>query len=366
LVVKQQGNQLLLPQTNKAILLIGILLIISCFTAYKPLESAIQLANFLPLFLLFAILPFLLQTTVQLEQLAVSLIAISLPISSFGIIEFISGRTRPASVFENPNTLASYLVVILGIELGLLLHILTQKKSKLLFDVFPCRSFYISWWQRFLILNLIICLSLGALLISGSRNGLLSMAIQILIFIFILGALIKQNPIFLFSSLGILIITGNLIGRWLGTSRHMSLQEFVSDPDRIEIWRVAFSLIQERPLFGWGLGSYINLYPLRSMTTEHFAHPHNFWLLLASEAGFPVMFGLTTLAGYICYQGIQVLLFEQADLSRHWLLLGYLLAFSGCTSFALFDCTFYDIQVNVTNWLVLACIYKYVELELRV
>jgi hypothetical protein len=102
------------------------------------------------------------------------------------------------------------------------------------------------------------------------------------------------------------------------------------------------------------------------MTTEHFAHPHNFWLLLASEAGFPVMFGLTTLAGYICYQGIQVLLFEQADLSRHWLLLGYLLAFSGCTSFALFDCTFYDIQVNVTNWLVLACIYKYVELELRV
>jgi O-antigen ligase len=90
---------------------------------------------------------------------------------------------------------------------------------------------------------------------------------------------------------------------------------------------------------------------------DYIAHPHNFWLLLAVEAGIPVMILLTVWVGRICYAAVQKFVETGVESPDRWLTLAYLLAFWGCIAFALFDVTFYDARINMMNWFLLSGLY---------
>ncbi len=342
---------------GKATLLVSILISASCFTAYNKTEAFLQLANFLPFLLLFLVIPFLLRTSVQFEQLAVDLIISSVPISLLEIIQFSLGSIRPAAIFDNPNVLASYLVVMLGIELGLFLRLLKSNYFSYLF-------LKIKFKQRhaILLLALAISLTLIAILISGSRSGLIAALFQLIASILIFSVFTGQSFLIPSISFAILAVLFASIWTWFDATRRLTLSSIASDL-RIDIWRVALSLIQEKPLFGWGLGSFKFLYPLRSTTSENFAHAHSFWLLLGAETGILVVLILTILVGYVYYVGVKDLIIVRQHSSTNFLLFGYLAAFGGCVFYALFDCTFYDARVNTFNWLILGCIRQLTKLD---
>jgi len=359
ILFKENYNSISRSILGKATLLVSLLIFASCFTAYKKSEAFLQLVNFLPFFLLFLTIPFLLRTSEQLEQLSVDLIVSSVPISLMEIMQFSIGSVRPSAIFNNPNVLASYLVVILGIELGLFLRFLELSRFSL---PLPFKTGLKTRHATFL-LALTICLALIAILISGSRSGLIVALFQLVASILIFCLFTKER--FLILSISFTILAGSFasIWSWFEATRRLTVGSITSDL-RIEIWQVALSLIREKPLFGWGLGSFKLLYPLRSMTSENFAHAHNFWLLLGVETGILAAFILTILVGCVCYRGVKDLILVRPYSSTNMLLFGYLAAFSGCVVYSLFDCTFYDARVNTVNWLVLGCIYQFTRLNL--
>lgn len=360
------------PLTQASLIGISILLVISSLLAKDPGEAFLQLSNFLPFFWLFAALPTLISTLTRLEQIATDLIIAAVPIHIVAAIEYVlkaswlppelsqwsrveairaaPHRGRAMVMFDHPNALASYLVIIFGLGLGLTLKRLfcdssQESKPSLL-------------WFHIPVSNPLLYLATGSNLLglfaSGSRNGLLVAISQIIVF----GLLAKAKRVILIS--GTVMVFGIIAGTaWLGLGHRPHAITNLADDPRIGIWKIALDLIRERPWFGWGLGNFKMLYPPRLIDPAYqdIFHPHNIWLLLGSEAGLPVMVLLTVMVSYILYRGIRLLRSPRLSPSVHWVVIAYFLAFGGCMVFALFDVTFYDARVNVLNWLALAGIY---------
>ena len=131
--------------------------------------------------------------------------------------------------------------------------------------------------------------------------------------------------------------------------RSLSVALFVNDP-RVAAWQIALDLIRQRPLTGWGLGGFSHQYVPFSVTGhERLFHPHNLWLYLACDTGTPTMLLFCWVVGRTYVAGIRRL-----RLTPSPALLGYLLGFTGCILFALFDVTLFDARINVLSWFILA------------
>jgi O-antigen ligase len=356
--------------TRNLLLVLTGLLSLSCLFAENRGEAFLQLANFLPYLLLFSVLPYLLKGTEPLTRLATDVVIATIPINLLALLEYVLRaegiprwlrrtalsrwyRARPHAgramvMFGHPNALAGYLVLVLGLGLGLILYYLWQRRS-----VRERQTPLLPNWQMVLLyIGTFSCL-LG-IFASGSRNGLLVAMAQLLVF----SLFTKASRIVLIS--GAVGLVGLITGAaWLGIGgRSLSLADWADDP-RVGVWRFAFSLLKQRPFLGWGLGNYKLQYPPGLIPDyDYVAHPHNFWLLLAVEAGIPVMLLFTLFVGRICYRAVKQLWAKSTDSGEQAVLLAYLLSFAGCVAFALFDVTFYDARINVTNWVVLAGLYS--------
>lgn len=357
--------------TRNGLLLISGLMLLSSCLAFNRGEAFLQLANFFPFFLLFAVFPFLLSKTEQLERLAIATVIASIPLNfaAFGeyllrvpsiprylkrlpLVHWIRNRPHPGRamvMFDHPNALASYLVLVFGLGLGLILCQSVHRHS---------RSSPASSW-RFrampLLLYLGTFLNLLGIFSAGSRNGLLIAISQLILF----ALCTKISRAILLA--GLLGLLGTIAGAaWffgIGGRSLFTAADLSNDP-RITVWRFALGLIQQRPWLGWGLGNYKFKFPPELIPGyDYIGHPHNFWLLLACEAGIPVMILVTALVGYVCFRAVQLLIGGQLNSLDQAVLLAYLFSFWSCIAFALFDVTFFDSRINSTNWVVLAGIY---------
>jgi O-antigen ligase len=375
--------------TRNGLLLITGLLLLSCVLANHRAEAFLQLANFLPFFLLFSVVPFVLNSTERLEQLAWSLVITSIPINGLALAEYLLksafiprslyrnpivkwARSQPHAGraivnFNHPNALASYLVLILGLGLGLIVyHALRQRTDTS--SASPVQTMSLLYLGTYGNLIGIFC--------SGSRNGLLVAIVQIVLFGLLWGLWLGGSRVIWLTSL--ISLGGILAGAAeLGIGgRSLDPADWADDP-RLRVWSVSLSLWQQRPWFGWGLGNYkfqfadrlLTLYPAcspvrsrRAVPVEcaDVAHAHNFWLTMATEAGMLVAIGLILWVGYLCFRAVNILIFRQLKTPGRALLVGYLLAFLGCIAFACFDVTLYDSRVNTLNWVILAGIYAIV------
>jgi len=355
-------------------LVIGLL--ISSSAAVNKGESFLQLVNFFPFFLLVGILGTELTAAEntephgdyshglfeKLEQAAQVLLLSAIPFMTTAFLQYVlkqlaiaqssliafipSGllthlqpyETRVQLQFDNPNVLCAYTVTLLGLALGLTIQGLNKRYRP---------KFY---WAR--VTSLVMCIC--AIFASGSRNGLVATLVLVAIalyaarahrWVMILGLAVSTA----------LIVTAVSLG--FG-ERAMSLALFTQDA-RIEIWQQSLSLIQQRPILGWGFTGFRSQYvPYSIQNYATLYHSHNIWLLLASEAGVPVMLGFCFVIGRICYSGVRAL--NQAGLTERdrTILLAYLLAFTGCTLYGSFDILLHDSRVNTPAWAVLAAIYS--------
>ncbi|MEO0408003.1 MAG: O-antigen ligase family protein [Cyanobacteria bacterium P01_A01_bin.135] len=355
-LVWHRGQRHVDPLTRGTLGVAMALLLSSCIMAADRGEALLQLANFLPFFLLFVGLPALTRHLDVAQRLQRDLVLASLPISLAALVEYLlkspylpvalqqwpwvealrvaPHRGRPMVMFDHPNVLASYLVIVFGLAWGLLTQAGDGKASA----GQPSRVG----------LAPVLALTLAAIAATSSRNGLAVALLQAAIGLSVLRLpwLVKGGILAGLSGVGF-----GLAALSLGASR-WSPAALLEDP-RAGLWKIALDLIAERPWLGWGLGSFKQLYPPRLIDPDYISvfHPHNVGLLLAVEAGIGAAIALTLLVSFIIYRSLT------ARSAPRGLWIGINLALVGVVGFACFDVTLYDGRLNALGWVMLACAY---------
>ncbi len=392
--MSQRGRQVwrLCAQLGFGWLTVGLLL--SSSFALNRGESFLQLANFLPFFLFFGVLatvPSVVQQPFgKLESLARWLLLTSVPMSFLAVVEFglkfdaialwMQAQPLPnwllAWIYEpdfghrahsllgHPNTLSAYLVMILGLGLGLVLKGLSSNRGKALLSP-----------QTLQVAALGLCAI--AIFCTGSRNGVLIALVLVAIALY---AARRHRWVMLAGLASSGAIIAAVLSLGIG-GRSLSPELLTQDP-RLAIWRLAGEMIQQRPILGWGFaGLRLRYEPGSIPDYDVVFHAHNVWLFLASEAGIPVMLGFSIVVGTIYYRGLRTFIYwsqagrnqneqnqdgrnrdtlshvDAHSLGDRAILLGYLLAFSSCLMFGLFDVTLFDARINILSWGLLAAIY---------
>ncbi len=122
-------------------------------------------------------------------------------------------------------------------------------------------------------------------------------------------------------------------------------------------------MMLQRPLWGWGLRNFTIIY--QQEMNVWMGHPHNLFLMLLAEIGLIGTLLLSIFVGIILGKAIILMRKLSKSLSfqsvqkkqEHILLLfTYLVAFSLCIVFNLFDVSIFDLRVNLIGWLLLAAI----------
>jgi O-antigen ligase len=133
----------------------------------------------------------------------------------------------------------------------------------------------------------------STIFLSGSRGGMLAFAAQMTIFVAILlrqrkaGRMVLVLGIFLVLAIGLLawLGGGELVERL--ASIHSETRMELSGAMRIDIDHDALKMFEHKPILGWGLGTFGEVYPqFRSFYTNFFVdEAHNDYLQLLVETG---------------------------------------------------------------------------------
>ncbi|HEX4427593.1 MAG TPA: O-antigen ligase family protein [Terriglobales bacterium] len=133
----------------------------------------------------------------------------------------------------------------------------------------------------------------STIFLSGSRGGMLALAVQITIFVAILllqkkaGRMVLTFGVFLALAIGLLawLGGGELVERI--ASIHSEARMELSGAMRVNIDRDALRMFEHKPVLGWGLGTFAEVYPeFRSFYTNFFVDKaHNDYLQLLVEMG---------------------------------------------------------------------------------
>jgi O-antigen ligase len=135
----------------------------------------------------------------------------------------------------------------------------------------------------------------SSIFLSGSRGGMAAFAVQAVV---VVGFLLRRDKVKLKRSavaLGIFFVILMALLAWLGGSEvlarlasvHQEAQSELSGGTRIDIDRDALSMFAQRPILGWGLGVFPDVYPeFRSFYTNFTVNAaHNDYLQLLVEMG---------------------------------------------------------------------------------
>lgn len=196
-------------------------------------------------------------------------------VSSFGIIEYASGKTdmvrisklgvtkRIASTLENPNNLGVFLIFAIFPLLILCIHEKVKKKK--------------------IVYCLCLILVLINIILTGSRNAWLGLAVGLILLIFI-----YNKKLFIgITVLGAMALFLPQVARIFKVFSDITFNE-----NRIKAWKLSLLIIKDHPLKGIGIGNfkfvyktYMNKYPNLTIYDESLLHPHNAFLKIFTEVG---------------------------------------------------------------------------------
>ncbi len=159
---------------------------------------------------------------------------------------------------------------------------------------------------------LIAAVMAGSIFLSGSRGGMLALAVQVIVLVMLMLRAQKGNwrqaaflAAFLLVAIGLLVwIGGNEVTHRLATI-HSETQTEIAGGTRLTIDRDCIRMFLARPFLGWGLGTFPTVYPgFRSFYTTFFINQaHNDYLQLLVETG---------LAGFAIAAWFLVVMFRRA------------------------------------------------------
>lgn len=385
---------------NRGFLLLSICLIIVSLFAGDRISALLGLANLLPLFLFFAAYSQLIQTPAQLRQLGNLLLLGAIPILIFGYGQMLFGITSPgfleailgtivkpygnppgrmASIFMYANILAIYLQIIFILSLGFCLE---ELKHHLPFNRTNAPKL------RLIFLSFLVLATGGALVMTSTRNSWAIAFLAILAFAlyqgwkFLVAGVMGFLGVILWSAFGLDPSKQWLRGIiprfiWARLSDEMNPNRPTADLRETQ-WQFAIQLTSDRPIVGWGLRNFTQLY--QAKTQFWLGHPHNLFLMLTAETGIPATLLFAGLVGWVIYKTILILrvwsrvfrpennleviiqpeinLIDKLNnkLDDRLIIFTYLIAFSSCVLFNLLDVSLFDIRVNLLGWLLLSAI----------
>jgi O-antigen ligase len=362
--LKRHGSEVAQLLYRQGWLWLFLAMVVNILVSQAPLESALQSMNFWPFFILYGAIATLLNHSQRpihtLKIWATGLVIASIPISARSLVEYYFKAPanlehwlgtpwlnwlylqpdfghRADSVFGHPNVLANYLMIMLGLGLGLWAAYLQQA---------PKQRALLPWigGATGLILIAIFC--------SGSRNGLLVAGLQIVGF----GWLMRRYRYIMLAGLGSLLAVALGVFTW-GIGGRSLFDAFATITLRFDVWRLAAEMIRTHPWLGSGLGTFKLQYePYSIPIYESVEHAHNLWLMLATEMGLIFTLGFVAIVWAIVQRSLLTLIRGKMPVAEKYMLAGYYLSFAGILVFAMFDLSFYDSRVNVLGWLLLAVI----------
>ncbi|WP_373529094.1 O-antigen ligase family protein [Nostoc sp.] len=358
---------------NWGFALLSVLLIMTAGFAQNKTEAFLGLFNLLPFFLVFAAHSTLIQTFAQLRQMAWMIVIGSMPVVIIGLGQLFLGWSlkfqflwivldwtiapggnppgRIASLFLHANTFAAYLVIVFILGLGLWLE---QWRLGIRKNSVPL-----------LFLTVAVMTNFIALIFTNSRNGW-----ALAIFVCLAYALYQGWRILVGGVAS--ISAGVLLAAFAPLPVAKFFRQYIPAffwarlnddmyPDRPVAlmrktqWEFAWSLTQQHPWTGWGLRSFSGLY--KAQMQIPLGHPHNLFLMLSAETGFPSTLLFCALLSWILITSIQLLRKSKyLNTEDRLIFFSYLLAFVGWILFNTVDVTLFDFRLNTLSWLILAAI----------
>jgi O-antigen ligase len=377
---------------NWGFALLSVLLIITAGFAHNKTEAFLGLFNFLPFFLVFVGLSALIQTPTQLRQMAWILVLASVPVTIMGLGQLFLGWTlklqflwivlewtiapggepfgRMASIFMHANSFAAYLVIVFTLGLGLWLENYQQLRvkgqgSRVKGQNFRPLPLLHSLPLPLLFLTVAEIVNFIALIFTNSRNGWAIAIFACLAYAFYQGwRIIVGSVVGIVTSVLLAAFAPSPVAQFFRRVVPAFFWARLNDdmyPDRPVAlmrktqWEFAWSLTQQHPWTGWGLRSFTTLY--KAQMQIRLGHPHNLFLMLSAETGFPSTLLFCGLLGWILITGFQLLRKSKyIDKQDRLIFFSYLLVFIGWVLFNTVDITLFDFRLNMLSWLLLAAI----------
>jgi O-antigen ligase len=235
------------------------------------------------------------------RQLLVAVMAAGVLESLYGMFEFFSGHrhilhvaaenlvSSATGTFINRNYFAGYLLMVIPLSMGFLFSREANRVGRFM----GWRHWVSSLDGKTLLIGFGVMVMILGLLFSASRMGILSLLLSFsLISLFFRGPWERRSY-----SRGSILILGLAIlwAAWIGldavVNRFFGASEGLKG--RWIFWVNTFQIFKDFPIFGSGLGTYLQIFPMyRSFYTQGFvSHAENDFLQLASEVGV-IGFGL--------------------------------------------------------------------------
>ncbi|MBD0386357.1 MAG: O-antigen ligase family protein [Nostoc sp. C3-bin3] len=370
---------------NWGFALLSVLLIISAGFADDKTAAFLGLFNLLPFFLVFAAHSALIQTFAQLRQMAWILVIGSMPVVILGLGQLFWGWSlkleilwvvlawtlvpggnppgRIASLFLHANTFAAYLAIVFILALGLWLE---------------QWQLGIGYWRLgisknsvpsphsplpLLFLTVAVIANFIALIFTNSRNGWAIAIFACLAYALYQGWRILVGGVAAIVSSVLLAAfapspVAQFFRQYIPTFFWARLNDDMYPNRPVALmrktqWEFAWSLAQEHPWTGWGLRSFSTLYKAKMQI--RLGHPHNLFLMLSAETGFPSALLFCGLLAWILITGGQLLRKSKyINPEDRLIFFSYLLAFVGWVLLNTVDVTLFDFRLNAFSWLILA------------
>ncbi|MCP4396079.1 MAG: hypothetical protein GY801_02040 [bacterium] len=236
----------------------------------------------------------------QVKHIVYVIIAVGLFESLYGLLEYFSGRHQiffykktssltVSGTFVNKNHFAGYLEMVIPLTFSLLfirLEERSQTGSKKILRIFDDK------YMKVALVGFLLAIMMIALLLSGSRGGVVSFAggmLCLMTLAYNRHVLRKRVLIIL---LLVLIALGLAVslGHELITTRLQTLTNLeaeISFQLRREIWKDTLSMFHDFPIFGAGLGTFSRIYPqYQSFPSDlRVEYTENDYLQLLAETG---------------------------------------------------------------------------------
>ncbi len=248
--------------------------------------------------------------------------------SGRGLLRHFPARSvfgRMTGPYENPGDLATFLMVVI--------------------PLFMTVWMTVRGWKRFLVTVLLLTL-MGCVVRTGTVGAWLGLGAGLVLVV----TLNKRLRRFGVLTLAVLMLGAGIWSHRDGRLHNVrSPMQDIGVADRLYMWKAAMRMIQDRPLFGHGLNTFMSNYLSYWVGGERQPrYAHNCYLQMAAETG---------LVGLFFFVGLLVLLFvhliraaRRLQGNRRLILLGFV---GGLFAFALqagVDTNFYSLRQAALFW----------------
>jgi O-antigen ligase len=361
---------------NQGFGIFSLVLIITTAFAQEKIPALLGLPNFLPFILLFCAFDTLIQTTTQLRRLTWILVITSIPIALLGFGQMYLGLKTPeiifnifgwtitpggnptgrmASVFMYANIFAGYLAIVFILACGLWLEKISENKG------IPVGS--VNYWSL-PFLTFAVIINFAALILTNSRNAWLIAILACVAYAAFKGwrlivaafALITVSIFYAaFAPKPIAGIFRTFVPAFFWA--RLNDQMYPDRPVqlmRTTQWQFAWSMAQQRPLTGWGLRNFTELYQQKMHIW--LGHPHNFFLMMSAETGIPNTLLFIALIIWILIASARVLRQSICSDKDKLIFFSYFLVAIAWVIFNTVDVSLFDLRLNALSWLLLGAV----------